>query len=314
MGLFQPNFNKPGKGVDENAPQKRDFFRFWEVLGRKSGKLLKTNLLYSLALLPTFLLIMVLTGLVTSPVLSADSVRGFIRNIAELNASAMETTPAELEIRLCVTLDVVGRLVLSYLFTILWGMGPVTAGVTYVWRNFSREEHAWIFSDFKDALKENWKQSLAVFGIDAVFLILCCLAIRVYSGLPGIMGMLQYVIWILIFLDTLMHFYLYPMMVTYRLSLKNLYKNSFLFAIGKLPSNLLVLIILLLVHLGPIYLIIQYSGGYFALFLFFMWVLEAVFLLSFSGFLVNFHVNPKLKKYMQGESEETEMGDNEVIS
>ncbi len=314
MGLFQSNFNKPGKGVDENAPQKRGFFRFWEVLGRKSGKLFKTNLIYSLALIPTFLLVVILTGLITSPILSADSVRGFIRNIAELNAAALETTPAELEIQLCVTLDVVGRLVLSYLFTILWGMGPVTAGATYVWRNFSREEHAWIFSDFKDAIKENWKQSLAVFGVDAVFLVLFSLAIRVYSGLPGMMGMLQYVIWILIFIDTIMHFYLYPMMITYRLSLKDLYKNSFLFAIGKLPSNLLVLIILLVLHLGPVYLIIQYSGGYFALFLFIMWLLEAVFLLSFSGFLINFHVNPKLKKYMQSDAEETQMRDEEAIS
>ncbi|MBO5364098.1 MAG: hypothetical protein J6A56_01360, partial [Clostridia bacterium] len=141
MGLFQVNYDKPGKGVDENAPQKRSFFRFWEVFGRKSGRLLKVNLIYSLALIPTFLLVVVLAGLVTSPILSMDSVRAFIRSIAEQNAVAMKTTAVDLEVQICVGLDVIGRLILAYLFTVLWGMGPVTAGATFIWRNFAREDH-----------------------------------------------------------------------------------------------------------------------------------------------------------------------------
>ncbi len=311
MGFLRMNYDKPGKGVDENAPQKRSFFRFWDVFGRKASRLMKTNLMYSLALLPTFLLVIVLTGLITSPILSMDSIRGFIRSIAEQNATSMNLPPAELEIRLCVGLDVIGRLILTYLFTVLWGMGPVTAGATFIWRNYAREEHAWIFSDFKDAAKNNWKQSLAVFLIDMIALILFTFAIRVYSSMPGVIGMMQYLIWMLILIYTLMHFYLYPMMITYRLSLKDLYRNALIFAIGKLPSNLLILVILLLLHLGPVYLIVQYSGGYFALFFVVMWILEAVFLLSFSGFLVNFHVYPKMKKYMLTNTDDAMKNDGE---
>ena len=38
--------------------------------------------------------------------------------------------------------------------------GPFTPGLCYVTRNWARDEHAFIFSDFKDAVKENWKQGL----------------------------------------------------------------------------------------------------------------------------------------------------------
>ncbi len=305
MGLFQMNYDKPGKGVDETAPKKRSFFRFWEVFGRKSGRLFKLNLLYSLALIPTFLLMLFLTGMITSPILSMDSVRGFIRTIAEQNASGLESTAIELEMQLCATLDVIGRIGLTYLFTVLWGMGPATAGATFVWRNFAREEHAWIWSDFKDAVKDNFKQSLAVFAIDVVVFTLFCIAIRVYSTMSGMMAIFQYMIWLLILLYTLMHFYLYPMMVTFRLSVKDLFRNAIIFAIGKLPSNLLTLALLLLIHLVPVYLVVQLSNGYFPLFLVLLWVLEATFFLSFSGFLVNFSVYPKIKKYMMPEEEKS---------
>ena len=35
--------------------------------------------------------------------------------------------------------------------------GPFNAGVTYVLRNWARDQHSFILSDFKDAIKDNWK-------------------------------------------------------------------------------------------------------------------------------------------------------------
>ncbi len=306
MGLFQPNYNKPGRGVDENALQKRSFFRFWELYGRKYGKLMKANLLYALAIIPTFAIFLFLTGLITSPILSMDFIRGNIAAVAEQTADMMQTTPAELEARLCVILDGVARVVLSYLFTTLWGMGPATAGVTYIWRNFARDEHAWVWSDFLDSFKVNFKQSLVVFLIDIVALVLFCFAIRVYGTLSGVMSILHYLIWMIILIYTMMHFYLYPMMVTFELSLKDLYKNALIFALGKLPSNLLVLAILCLVQLIPAYFVALYLGTYFMLFFVVIWILESVILLSFSGFLVNFNASYKMKRYMMPDSNEGE--------
>ena len=49
--------------------------------------------------------------------------------------------------------------------------GPATAGTTYVIRNWARDEHAWIWSDFKDAWKQNWKESLLIMLINGLAMI-----------------------------------------------------------------------------------------------------------------------------------------------
>ncbi|NLW78589.1 MAG: hypothetical protein GXY32_04145 [Ruminococcaceae bacterium] len=52
MGLFR-NLNKPGPGVPKNAPRKKGVPRFFEILGRDFGNLVKLNLLTQLGFLPS---------------------------------------------------------------------------------------------------------------------------------------------------------------------------------------------------------------------------------------------------------------------
>lgn len=306
MGLFQPNYNKPGKGVDESAPQKRSFFRFWELFGRKLGKLVKINLIYAVALIPTLILGLFLAGFITGPILSDDSVRENMFSIATQLSETMKIPAAELCDKILLIIDAVGRVVISYLFASLWGMGPATAGATIVWRNFSREEHAWLWSDFKDAAKNNFKQATAVFLFDVIAWIVFCFAIRVYASTTGLLSVLQYIVWVIAIIYTMMHFYLYPMMITFELSLKDLYRNALIFAIGKLPSNILVLVVLVAVQLIPAYFLAVFAGEYFIVFMAGMGILESVILLSFSGFLVNFNASYKMNQYMLSRQDETE--------
>lgn len=56
MGFLQPNYNKPGAGVRKDAPQKKEFVRFFEIYVRKFWNLMVANLLYVLVSIP------VLTG------------------------------------------------------------------------------------------------------------------------------------------------------------------------------------------------------------------------------------------------------------
>jgi uncharacterized membrane protein YesL len=63
LGIFSRNFDKPGPGVEKDAPRKKGLARFWEVLTRDLGNLIKLNLLYQVCVLPaqalfvTFLLL-----------------------------------------------------------------------------------------------------------------------------------------------------------------------------------------------------------------------------------------------------------------
>lgn len=52
MGLFQRNYDKPGKGVSKNEPQKRGFFRFFELYIRNFWKLISAQFWFLLLCLP----------------------------------------------------------------------------------------------------------------------------------------------------------------------------------------------------------------------------------------------------------------------
>ena len=295
MGFFTPSYDKPGKGIDKDAPQKRSFFRFFDIFFRKFWKLISVNLLYLIASLPTLILVFWLSGIISGNILMAENVQLLLQNIADQTAQASGGDAAQTYNMLLVSIDLIVRLGVSLLFMVLWGMGPATAGVTYIFRNYAKETHAWIWSDFVKTLKDNFKQSLVVFLIDVFSFIVLYNAFVVYGYMSGMMSAMRYIIVVIAFVYTLMHPYLYQLMVTFEMKLKDLYRNALLFAIGKLPSNVLVTVILLLVHLGGAYFAAFYSGGYMIFALLVLLLLECLILLSFSGLLVNFNVYPKLK-------------------
>lgn len=308
MSFFTPSYDKPGKGIDPDAPQKRSFFRFFDIFFRKFWKFIKINLLYVLVSIPTFALVFFLSGIISNSFLSMNGTEEMFRSIAEQIAQASENAGgADYQYSvLVVTFDLFIRLIISYLFMTLWGMGPATAGITYILRNFAREEHAWLWSDFKSSFKNNFKQSLIVFVIDIVVFLLLYTAFVVYSQMTGALSMLKYFIVVIAIIYTIMHFYIYPMMVTFDLKLKDLYRNALIFALGKLPSNLFILVILLLIHVGSAFAAVVYGGNYAMLVLFVVLLLEILLLQSFSAFLINFNTYPKMKSYMFEKDDKSE--------
>lgn len=79
MGFLFPDYNRPGPGVDPEAPRKRGVFRLWEVFSRDYWFIMLTGLLALIGVLPFIagtvmayrthsLLIMILTGLVSGAI------------------------------------------------------------------------------------------------------------------------------------------------------------------------------------------------------------------------------------------------------
>lgn len=121
--------------------------------------------------------------------------------------------------------------------------GPSSAGAAYIMRNWARDQHAFLFSDFKDAFKANWKQALPVSVITSLVPVLAYTAAAYYGQMaayhaammiPLIVVLSATLVW------TLMLPLLYPLMVGYELRFKNLIKNAFLMAAARLPQMLLV--------------------------------------------------------------------------
>ncbi len=271
MGLFTRSFDKPGPGIDPDAPKKRGFFRFFELVGRKFWNFTKISPMYVAFLLPVFILYFL-----TAP---------FVLNLFST------------QVEDGVTLMFFGYII-SNLFVSLLGGGPVTAGVTYIMRNYANEEHAWIWSDFKDNTKSNFKQSLVVFLIDIAVLVLFYVAFMVYSSLGGSFNLLKYIVCVLFFLYITMHFYIYPMMVTFKLSLKDLYRNAILFAFAKLPLNIFVVFVLVFIHIVLPAMIILHAGKFVAIFAVLFVLLELFLFQGISIFLTNFAVAKTIKETM----------------
>ena len=124
-------------------------------------------------------------------------------------------------------------------------------------------------------------------------------ALGFYSGAEGALGILKYVVWIVILVYTLMHFYIYPILINFKVNLRESFKNALLLTIIALPANFLLLIGVLVIHfimpcVGITMPSLMPSLGYWTIY-----IGMALFILQgLSGFLVAFVTNRVMKKYV----------------
>ena len=129
---------------------------------------------------------------------------------------------------------------LLILFPCIAITGPFTAGLSYVTRNWARDEHAFIWTDFKDAVKANWKIPLLLSTITGI------LPVLIYEGwitygrmanqnvimvVPQMLVVMVGAIWALCIT------YMHPLTVTYDLKVKGVFRNGLLLGIARLPFS-----------------------------------------------------------------------------
>ena len=181
----------------------------------------------------------------------------------------------------------------NYLLVLIF---PFLGGPTYVCRNYAREEHAFIFSDFVDAVKANWKQFLGNGFISVTLYTLLYIAINYYQSqlsnswffyIPFALCV------ILAILAIFAEFYIPVMIVTFNLKLRQIYKNAFIFAIMGLWRNILILFIF-----GVVWFISEFISYWIVIHLLVSAIVSFFFLFSFFGFLINFAVYPLIDQFM----------------
>ena len=270
---------KPGKGISKDEREKRRFFLFFELLGEKFTKLIKLNFIYVLCLIPLFL------GIYFSFEINKN-----ITSLADLSKMPLFYVRPDY-ISICV-------LILSCLIT-----GPSTAGFCFVLRNLQRREHAWVMSDFFSQFKKNFAQGFLMALIDVILFIVLYVAFSFYAfptdyvNIPPVMSALCAGLVLLISIIFLWaHYYIYTIMVTFKLSIKNIIKNSVIFALGKLPLNLFLTIIILGLIVLSLYL--------FLLANIILSIIVALILFSFIGFLIVFSTYPTIDKLMLQRADE----------
>lgn len=260
FGFF--DYTRPGPGVPKDAPPKHPIIVFFQVFSRKFWNLVKLNILFMLFNLPALIAVMLAMGYIFQNPMFEDAISDLIMRFIFGS------------ILICIPVITVG---------------PAQAGFTYVLRNYSREEHAFLWWDFKDNAILNFKESIIISIIDLVVVILFGININFYltNGSNNILTTIASTLLIMAFtIFIMMHMYIYPMLVTFKLSIKQIYKNAFVFALMKFIPNLgLLLLCILLIFLSFLNTIIGI-------------VLFPLLTVSTIGLIINSYVYPKLKKYM----------------
>ena len=219
-------YGKSGKGDyrKEDLPKNR-WQLFWEMLRIRFAGLMRLNLMYAVVWLPVILMTMFFLMALLTGGGGVDE------------AGQAITLPQELQQEMAIGTLILWLVALIPCVTIT---GPFTAGVSYVTRNWARDEHAFVWSDFKDAVKANWKQALLVSFITSLMPIILYVCWMFYGQkaaespfyvVPQVLATMLGVVWFLAVI------YMYPLMVTYKLKFKDLIRNALLLSIGRLPQS-----------------------------------------------------------------------------
>lgn len=236
MGIFGGGYTKEGKGVDKNEPKKKGFFLFIDILIHKISKLIGANCLYTMTSIIWIAVLYFLGGLM----ISSTEIVG---SIAErINAVEAGINQEEMQGSIMLLL----QLVFSIGIFTLWGSGPASSAYAYINRCFTRGVHAWVVSDGVDKFKENFKQGMLVVMFDLIILVFAVNAMHfyhvLYTGTSNILWLvLEYLIIMVLIVYTMMHPYIYQIMVTFECSIWSVYKNALIITFAKLPVSFILL-------------------------------------------------------------------------
>lgn len=194
--------------------------------------------------------------------------------------------------------------------------GLADAGLTFITRNFSREKHAFLREDFFESIQKNWKVALPIGIINTLITgtLFYNMFYYVSATMPGLFGMdasvqpitlstWDYVILAVTFAVyvtfTWMKYYIPFLMITFKLSLKQIYKNAFLFAGANLPANLLISAVLIVLYAllgGVVLLTASTELNYFTLTIVLVLLVSVV--PGLRSLLIQFCIFPSIKKLM----------------
>lgn len=279
MSFFSPNYETPGAGVPKGEPQKKGPIRYFTVVGRKFWDLVVLNLLYFLLSLPAIFAYAVIGWF-------------FLGNAGAAVGSALAAEEiSELDLKM---LQEGMHLILSvgfgFLMTVLLGSGAPRAGLSYVLRNYSREEHAFLWSDFKEYSLKNLGRGTLLFFIDLLFTFVICLDMASYAAAGTFIGLIaSYFAFFLFLLYIIMHPYIYMILVTFNLKLRHALKNAFLLTAVRIFQNAACLIAAAVATIVILELTYQWN---MLLFLIFM------MLFSFPCLMLDMNAFSVVKKYM----------------
>lgn len=272
--MYYGNPNKPD--LKKEDVQEGPIKLFFIVLQVRFWKLIQLNLLYSIFWIPAFIVIYInLMAMAQSPEVfqAAVNLRGFV---------------------LTMLIQLLPCMIIA---------GPATAGTSYVIRNWARDEHAWVWSDFKDAWKQNWKESILIMLINGLALIIFYVNLifyTVYAQRSLIYLVLRYLILVMGIIYAMMNMFIFPMLVTYELKIRQILKNALIFTIAELPRAFVVFLLAFLLFGVVFHFSLPFIIPFFLIGLTFPMLIT----ISFANWVFNKYLNKKSQEHEEAKTNE----------
>jgi uncharacterized membrane protein YesL len=292
------SWNRDGKGIFEEEDRTPNLKFFFKLLWRKLSQLISLNLILLIPVLLAGAAVWIyFSGPTTSfmdsigyaPALGVDLIAGSPVSAVELGFHVQNSDlPVYLGTRL------IPVLILALAVVLINGWFSV--GASYVTRGMVRGEATFVYSDFFYAIRRNLKQGL-LFGIlDALIVGLLAFDFLFFyqRNVTYWQSVGFYAIVALLILYLLMRTYVYPMMITFDLSIRKLIKNAFIFATVGIKRNLMLIlgvVILAVFHGVLLFFAIPYGLAMFLVIPFF-------YLFALLSFMGTYAVYPVIDRYM----------------
>ena len=267
------NIQKPGKGVEKREYTPR-FALFWELLSRKAWLMVKANIVYLL----TSILALVFIWFGFTVIARGE--------YATLKGAVFLTA--------------------ATLYLSVIGIGFIMPGLTFLSRYFARQRHVWVFSDFFEQIVTNFKKGCILFLVDSLIIYLSTVAFTLYGELAlnnTVMLIPLGFMAICLLIYFMMHFYMYPIMVTFDLDMKYILKDSLLLTLAHLPLNLFITVIISVIPFA-VYVVNIPIGL----------ILFGIIGVALMNFIINYMVDPIIDKHLYIPAEviaENEASENE---
>ena len=244
------DLQKEGKGISKNQTElEPGLKRFFVSYKNNFSKLITVNIILVLGNFPIFFLIAALAGVSQNDVFYPLS--DFFQNVNGIIAADGGVTPYKVTLFAIEGLqsqDFAPTVITYILYGIgaltLFTFGPVNAGTAYVLRNMVKGEHVFVWADFVYALKRNIKQALpfGIFDIGINALLCWNIYSMIFSESAFITSMLFWCNVVIFIFYFFMRYYIYVQMVTFKLSVFKILKNSLIFSLLGIKRNIMALL------------------------------------------------------------------------
>lgn len=187
--------------------------------------------------------------------------------------------------------------VMFLIATSLICIGPFQAGFHQIYRNLHRQSGVFIWSDFKDGVKNNLKQSLIVMLIGILGSAVILFAIGFYlNGLKGGAGTaLATFFGVSFFVFMFIQNMVYQIMVSVELPLGKIYRNALLFFLLK-PGPSIMTILASVTLLGIIPFAMMFTSNYALMGITVFYYL--VFVITFNQYMIAFETGEYIDQFV----------------